>query len=129
MRKASTKERYSTLNLQKAGGPCRLYSGIQRAFAMKLEEDAHIKSFQVNVLLDRPMTTAPGEWMPGESFMSDFVIEYVDGRQSVRETVQRIELSRFSVLEKLDYSCQYWKTQGIEDWGLVVDKKEKENAD
>lgn len=128
MRKASTKERYSTINLQKAGGPCKLFGNIQKAFALKLEQNPDVKAFQVNVLLTPLDVEQPKGWIPEEPFMSDFLIEHINGSKVIREAVCRADLNRISVLQKLDYSYWYWQTQGISDWGLVVEKKEQENA-
>lgn len=129
MRKSSTKERYSTLNLLKAGGPCRLFGDIQKAFAIKLEQDKEVRQFQVNVLLAPLDIELPKGWTPEEPFMTDFLIEYTNGNKVIREAVQRADLNRLSVLKKLDYSYWYWQAQGISDWGLVVEKKENLDVD
>lgn len=129
MRKASTKERYTTINLQKAGGPCKIFNNIQKAFALQLEQNPQVKVFQVNVPLTPLDVKQPKGWTPEEPFMSDFLIEYEDGSKVVREAVYRADLNRISVLQKLDYSHWYWQTKKISDWGLVVEKKEHKNVD
>lgn len=128
MRKQSTKERYVTRQFQKTEDPCRIYDDIQRAFAMKLEDDEGVKSFRMNVLIDGGIIPPRSSWQPKEPFMTDFLIEYID-HVAVREAVAREQLNRVSVLEKLDYSRRFWRLQGIEDWGLVVDKRRDEDAE
>lgn len=122
MRKVSTKERYTTINLEKGGGPCRMFDDIQRAFALQLEKNEKVKAFRVNVPIEPTEQLIDG-WTPKESFMTDFVIEFENGEKAVREAVSRSQLSRVSVLDKLDFSCQYWAEKGIDDWGLVVEKQ------
>ena len=95
---------------------------------MKLEDDEGVKSFRMNVLIDGGIIPPRSSWQPKEPFMTDFLIEYID-HVAVREAVAREQLNRVSVLEKLDYSRRFWRLQGIEDWGLVVDKRRDEDAE
>lgn len=122
MRKVATKERYSTISFQKCKTPCKVYDPIQKAFAYRLDSDKQVKSFWLNVPLQQgEAIEEKTAWHPNEPFMTDFLIEYIDGKKAVREAVSRKQLQRVSVLDRLDFSCLYWAANGVVDWGLVVE--------
>lgn len=89
----------------------RTYSDIQAAYAQKLEEENEIKEYQCNVAL-------AGLEM-GE-YTSDFVCVKADGDLMVRECVERKHLMKPMTVKLLDASREYWKRNGVTDWGLVI---------
>ena len=77
------------------------------------EESDDVKNFMVNVLM---------ECLELGDYVSDFVITKNDGELMVRECVFRDKISRPLTCKMLDASREYWKSHGITDWGIVVDK-------
>lgn len=101
-------------NLAKCDEVCRTYDAIQYAYADLLNEAEGVVSFRCNVLLEG---LAEGE------FTSDFVITKKDGGLMIRECVSRKHLSKPMTANLLDVSRCYWKSHGITDWGIVIEKE------
>ncbi len=95
---------------------CRSYSAIHSKYAEKLEERADIRSFQCNVLLP---DLGQGQ------YTTDFVAVKEDGSLLVRECVWRKHLQKPMTLKLLDASRDYWRTRGVEDWGIVIDAEKE----
>ena len=47
----------------------------------------------------------------------------VDGGLMVRECVSRKHLTKPMTTKLLDASRNYWKSHGVSDWGIVVEKE------
>lgn len=94
---------------------CRTYTDIALKYALILEEDERVESFQCNVLL----TGLKGF---DKEYTSDFLITFKDGSMAVRECIQREHISKPKNIKLLDSSKEFWSLRGIEDWGLVVNK-------
>lgn len=107
-------------NLDKCEGVCRTYGDLQYKYATLLSESDDVVSFRVNVLLE-------GIDLDGK-FTSDFVITKYDGGLMVRECIERSKLTRPLTCKLLDASRLYWKSHGVNDWGIVIDK-EKEGVE
>lgn len=120
MRKRNFKGRCEKRKLPKCQEVCRTYDAIQCAFADMLAECEEIKEIRCNVLLDG---------LEEGAFTSDFVCAKQDGDLMVRECVFRKLLTKPLTVKMLEASRQYWLKHGVGDWGLVVDKKEKEDLD
>ena len=115
MRKLSFKGRCIKRQFEKCKGICRTYDDVQTAFAQWLQDSEEIVSFQCNVLL---------EGVENDLYTTDFVAIRKDGTRMVWECVWRKNLSRPTTAKLLDISRNYWLSQGVTDWGIVVDKKE-----
>lgn len=98
--------------LTKCEGVCRTYDAIQYAYADLLSQSEDVRSFQVNVLL---------EGMAEGDYTSDFVIVKADGGLMVRECVSRKHLTKPLTARLMDASRMYWKSHGVNDWGIVVE--------
>ena len=73
-----------------------------------------IKGFRVNVLL---------EGLQEGVYTSDFVIVKADGGLMIRECVSRKHLTKPMTAKLLDASRNYWKSHGVSDWGIVVERE------
>ena len=111
MLKKNYKGRCQKIKLKKSQDVVRTYSDIQAAYAQKLEEENEIKEYQCNVAL---VGLEIGE------YTSDFVCVKADGDLMVRECVERKHLMKPMTVKLLDASREYWKRNGVIDWGLVI---------
>ena len=103
-------------SFNKCEGVCRTYDKIQTVFADILQNDESVVSFQCNVLIES------GE---EKQYTTDFVAVKSDGSTMVRECVWRKNLSRPLTAKLLDISRNYWRSKGVIDWGIVIEKKEE----
>lgn len=101
--------------LDKCVDVCKTYNAIQYAYADLLSASEEVQSFQVNVLL---------QGMAEGDYTSDFVITKADGNLMVRECVSRKHLTKPMTAKLLDASRNYWKSHGISDWGIVIEKED-----
>lgn len=99
-----------------ADGVARTYNAIESSYAEMLQENPDIKEFRCQVLL---------EGLEIGEYCSDFVATKVDGDLRVRECVYRKDLRKLKTAKLLDASRNYWRRRGVEDWGIVVEKKEE----
>ena len=95
MQKKNFKGRCQKVKLSKCEDVVRTYSAIQAGYALRLE---------------------------GE-YTSDFVCMKTDGDLMVRECVERKYLMKPMTVRLLDSSRDYWKRNGVEDWGLVINEE------
>lgn len=100
--------------LSKCEGVCRTYDAIQYAYADLLSNTDEVQSFRVNVLL---------EGLQEGAYTSDFVIVKADGGLMIRECVSRKHLTKPMTAKLLDASRNYWKSHGVSDWGIVVERE------
>ena len=114
MNKKNPKTRCIRKQLTKCADVCRCYDKIQSVYADLLEENDEIVEFKCNVLL---------EGLELGEYTSDFVCTKTDGTLRVRECVERKNLTRPYTAKLLDASRNYWTKRGVEDWGIVIDKK------
>ena len=105
-------------NLDKCEGVCKTYDDLQYAFASLLNESEDVEFFEMNVVLE-------GLELEGK-FHSDFIIHKKDGGLAIRECVHRDKLTRPLTCKLLDASRAYWKSHGVYDWGIVIDKEKGE---
>ena len=119
MRKQVQKERCTKIKLEKCQRVCCLYDKIQLAAARMLNADPSIVQVECNIPLQLDEIPADDLNLPSETYTTDFVIHFTDGKIAVREAVFRSHLSRPSVAERLELSRRYWQQQGINDWGIM----------
>ena len=120
MRPLKIKDRCTKKKIKKCEEAIRTYDKIQTAYAEILDKDESIKSIQCNVLL---------EGVEDGEFTTDFLCVKIDGDLMVRECVFRKKLSLPRTCKLLDTSHEYWLKRGVTDWGIVVEKEEKENEE
>ena len=123
MRKQIQKERCTKIKLEKCPRVCCLYDKVQLAAARMLNADPSVIHIQCNIPLSLDEIPADDLNLPIETYTTDFVIHFADGKAAVREAVFRSHLSRPSVAERLELSRRYWHQQGIDDWGIIIDKE------
>ena len=127
MRKQIQKERCTKIKLEKCPRVCCLYDKVQLAVARMLNADPSIVQIECNIPLSLDEIPNDDLNLPSETYTTDFVIHFTDGRIAVREAVFRSHLSRPSVAERLELSRRYWRQQGIDDWGIIIDKERVQN--
>lgn len=123
MRKQIQKERRTKIKLEKCPRVCCLYDKVQLAAARMLNADLSIVQIECNIPLSLDEIPTDDLNLPSETYTTDFVIHFAAGKIAVREAVFRSHLSRPSVAERLELSRRYWKQQGIDDWGIIIDKE------
>ena len=109
MRKKNYKGRCEKRKLSKCKGVCRTYDDIQFAYADILQNSENVKEFCCNVELDT------------QDYTTDFVCITIDDDIMVRECVLKKHLTKPMTVKLLDISREYWLSQGVSDWGLVID--------
>ena len=114
MIKKNYKGRCQKQKMKKCKDVVRTYSAIQSAYAEAVERDEKIKEFQCNVLLDG---------LEAGAYSSDFVCVKQDGDLMVRECVERKHLMKPMTVKLLDASREYWRRNGVTDWGLVINEE------
>lgn len=123
MRKQTQKERCTKIKLEKCPRVCCLYDKVQLAAARMLNADPSIVQIECNIPLSLDEIPTDDLNLPSETYTTDFVIHFAAGKIAVREAVFRSHLSRPSVAERLELSRRYWHQQGIDDWGIIIDKE------
>ena len=114
MRKKGYKGRCEKKDLSKCQEVCRAYDAIQSNYADILQNDNDIQEIRCNVLLDG---------LSEGAYTSDFVCVKADGDLMVRECVERKHLMKPMTVRLLDASREYWRRNGVTDWGLVINEE------
>lgn len=118
MKPINYKGRSTKKKLLKCTDVARLYDQIQIAYADVLEADDDIRSIRVNVPLN-------GE--DCDQYSTDFLCERRNGDLLVRECVWHSQLSLPRTIRLLQLSQTYWRSHGVNDWGIVVETEVKNN--
>lgn len=104
-----------------------VYTALAKQYAMLLEENEQVQSYQTNVPLE--------EWREAidlsgirtdyqkQEWTTDFVICLTDGQVQVREIAEG-QVFSLSTAEKLELSRRYWKSRYVEDWKFMFERKE-----
>lgn len=119
MKKRNYKGRCEKRKVSKCEEICKSYSKIQSAMIDVLEADDTVSSFECNVRLKD---------VADDMYTTDFVVKKTDGSMMVRECVWRINLVKPSYTKLLDISRNYWLSQGVEDWGIVIEKEDSDES-
>ena len=119
VKKINYKGRCEKRKVFKCEDVCRTYSKIQSAFVDLLEKDEDIVSFECNVRL---------KGVADDLYSTDIVAKKADGATMVRECVWRINLNKPSYTKLLDISRDYWLSQGVEDWGIVIENEDPDEG-
>ena len=101
------------------------YSTWARDYAKWLEGEDWVKSFEVNIPLDRRRydTVLPADIRKAyfdTDWLTDFKIVTNDSRTLIREIVTRAQMKKRSCVEKIEFSRRYWKNTDIDGWGVVI---------
>lgn len=102
-----------------ADGVVRTFTTLESNLADILQADKDVKEFRCNVLLDN---------LDIGQFTTDFVVRLMNGDLRVYECAYRKQLLKPRTAKLLDVSRDYWHRRGVDDWVLVVEKKEVEDG-
>ena len=91
------------------------FNELQLKYGEALESNEEILDIKSNVELTN--------FELGDNFTTDFLCTKRDGEMLVRECVYRKNLLKPAVIKMLDASRNYWKSRGIDNWGIVLDGK------
>ena len=91
------------------------FNELQLKYGETLESNEEILDIKSNVELTN--------FELGDNFTTDFLCTKRDGEMLVRECVYRKNLLKPAVIKMLDASRNYWKSRGIDNWGIVLDGK------
>ena len=127
MRKQVQKERCTKIKLEKCPRVCCLSDKVQLAAARTLNADPSVVQIECNIPLSLDEIPADDLNLPSETYTTDFVIHFTGDKAAVREAVFRSHLNRPSVAERLELSRRYWQQQGIDDWGIIIDRERVQN--
>lgn len=119
MQLKNIKTRVTKMKLSKCG-VCRVYNDIAYRYALSLEGNEAVESFECNVELE-------GLFIGKEpkAYTTDFYITYTDGTFGVRECVERDRICKPKNIKLLDASKEFWAAKGIKNWGIVINKEEQ----
>ena len=89
------------------------FNELQLRYGEMLDDNEEILDIKFNVeLIDFEL---------GNNYTTDFLCTKRDGQILVRECVYRKNLLKPAVIRMLDASRNYWKSRGIDNWGIVLD--------
>ena len=91
------------------------YNDLQYAYGLQLEKNKDITEIRCNIQLSNCLGY--------EHYTTDFYCVKSDGEILVRECVYKDKLLKPMTSKMLDASRGFWLSQGITDWGIVIDAK------
>lgn len=102
-----------------------VHSRRARDFARYLEQQPWVANYETCVTLDleRFRNVNPVDIRRDylqTHWTTDFLIQTVDGRKTVREFVDAKDFTKKAIVEKLELSRRYWAALDISDWKLVI---------
>lgn len=98
-----------------ADGVVRTFTPLESNLADLLQADEDVKEFSCNVLLEN---------LDIGEFTTDFVVRLMNGDLRIYECAYRKQLLKPRTAKLLDASRDYWHRREVDDWVLVVEKKE-----
>lgn len=125
MKKAKRRQREIHFNSPKCKRIICVNDTAEKEYALKLESDEQVVSYEENVLLDKKnfnyinrvgIRTA----YFGLDWKTDFLIRKVNGALAVCELVRQGDLDKVTVLEQLELSRRYWEVNGVSDWKIIL---------
>lgn len=127
MTKKDEKKRTITFYSNKNKQIISVRSESAKRFALTMEKDDTIDSYETNVILDAPRkridTTGFRRSTLTATWMSDFMV-VKKGVPCIIEIVEEEQLeAKRSCSEKLELSRRYWKSVGISQWMVVIMKR------
>ena len=96
-----------------------------RDYAKYLEEQSWVTSYVTGCPLDlERFTHVSPTGIRGTYFqtawVSDFMLQYADGRRGIRELITVDSLQKQAMVEKLELSRRYWAALDVDDWKVVI---------
>lgn len=88
------------------------HNELQYKYGDYLDANEEIVEIKCNV---------PIECELGDTYTTDFYCIKTNGEVLVRECVYKEKLLKPQTIKMLDASRNYWLSQGITDWGIVLD--------
>lgn len=123
MKKSTASAKEITFYSKKCDRTLSVLGAEARAFAEVLEKDDCVQRYECNIVFrinsaevqcfGLRASYVEAEWV------SDFLIEYVDGRECIVDVVRDSDLARKSEAEKLELARRHWASQGM-DWKVFV---------
>lgn len=113
MRKQVQKERCTKIKLEKCPRVCCLYDKVQLAAARMLNADPSVIQIECNIPLSPDDIPADDLNLPSETYTTDFVIHFSDGKIAVREAVFRSHLCTVQILSGFSIGSQMTRTCAV----------------
>ena len=129
MQRPGTRTRDIHFLSKKNGCTFCTHTETPRLYAKILEQEDDVAAYEVGLELDPekyPYVQRLGirnDYFEGK-WTSDFLIRYTNGTKGVREIVTEEMLKKRAVIEKLEFSRRYWTLEKVDNWKVVVIKKE-----
>lgn len=129
MRKKKGSGREITFFSKKCSHTISVFGSEARVLAEKLEKDDGILKYESRV----PLIINPSEisiiGIRGlylkEKWVSDFLVETIEGEKLIIEAVTEDKLKKKSEIEKMELSRRYWLSKGIK-WKLYIVETSRE---
>lgn len=125
MDRAGRKTRDIQFYSQKNNAMVCVHSHWARDYAKWLETQPWVKSYHTCEALDKerfqhicPVGIRNVYFQT--DWVSDFLLDYADGRMGVRELVTASGLQKQAAIEKLEFSRRYWAARDIADWKVLL---------
>lgn len=125
MEKAGIKTRDIQFYSQKNQSMVLIHTRWARDYAKHLEEQSWVESYEAGVPLElkqfshvNPIDIRPDYFQV--EWVSDFLLQYADGRKGIRELVTAEALKKRATVEKLELSRRYWGALDVSDWKIVL---------
>lgn len=123
MKKSTASTKKITFYSKKCDRTLSVLGVEAKAFAEVLEKDDCVQRYECNIAFrvnsaevkcfGLRASYVEAEWV------SDFLIEYVDGRECIVDVVKANDLERKSEAEKLELARRYWTNQGV-NWKVFI---------
>ena len=125
MEKAGVKTRDIQFFSQKNGRMICVHNRWARDYAKHLERESWVAGYETGRPLDLNQFTHVNPIGIRSSYfqtawVSDFFLQYADGRCCERELTTTEALRRQAVVEKLELSRRYWSALDVADWKVVI---------
>ena len=98
--------------LNKCSNVFRAHNDLQLRFGEQLDKSSEVIEINANVELK--------DFEFGD-YTTDFLCRKNNGELMVRECVYKKNLLKPSTIKLLDGSRNYWLSNGVKDWGIVLD--------
>lgn len=113
MRNKKTHDVTFKKKLNKISGFFRVHGELALKFGEELDKKEDIIEIKANCSLE--------DFELGDNYTTDFVCTKANEELMVRECVYKKNLIKPSTIKLLDASLNYWRSRGVEDWGIVLD--------
>lgn len=125
MEKLGQKTRSINFYSEKNGKMVCLHSRHARDYAKYLESQPWVERYEAGTPLSQELYAHISPVRIRSAYfqvpwVSDFLIQFADGRKGIRELVTAGGLQRKNIVEKLEFSRRYWAATDIDEWKVVL---------